>query len=474
MTPFADESDMSLPDNPHAPVILQHSSGSTGLQKGVQLSHAKVIQQCENYGKFIDYDIERDIVCSWLPLYHDMGLFTSWLMPLVLGGTVCLLDPFTWAQKPGSILELASQERGTLIWQPNFAFNLLADRVPADKLALMDLQHLRGITNCSEPVHQDTMGKFQSRFDAAGVQWQQLWSCYAMAENAFAVTATRGFEAYDAMLQVDAVAFADNRIFPARHGQPIKTIATCGRPIDDCSIRIVDDRRNVLADRMIGEIAISSLFLFDEYLHNPKATQAAFDNEGWYHTGDLGFMDSGHLYVTGRIKDLIIVGGRNFYPQDIESIVNTIEGVVPGRTVALGIENDSLGTEGVIVIAESREENPAVRDKISAMIRRQVVEDLDCSVSNVFIAPHMWLSKTSSGKIARQKNLARYLETQAKDHAERSNTITPPPQQEKSTPAKTPTWVAVAWGGALGLAFSIYLVMSLWSVDKSWVIYAGF
>ena len=243
--------------NCDSPAILQHSSGSTGMQKGVLLSHRKVIAQCRSYGEFINYDGARDVVCSWLPLYHDMGLFTTWLTPLVLGGSVCLLDPFTWVQKPSSILRLASKVGGTLIWQPNFAFSLLMDRVSEPELQTLDLEQVRGFTNCSEPVHQNVMAKFQTRFARCGVSWKHLWSCYAMAENAFAVTATSGLDSRDAAITVDAKAFANNQIEQARFGLAEKTLASCGKPVAGCQLRIVNPDRNVLADCQIGEIAIA-------------------------------------------------------------------------------------------------------------------------------------------------------------------------------------------------------------------------
>ncbi len=172
--------------------VIQYSSGSTGLQKCVALSHEMVIGQCESYGRFIGLDRARDVVCSWLPLYHDMGLFTSWLMPVIHGVPVWMVDPFEWVRQPESILGLISDVRGTLCWQPNFAFRMLASRLGREQVEGLDLSSVRGFTNCSEPISARTTREFIAAFRHIGLRESSLWSCYAMAENAFAVTAAGG------------------------------------------------------------------------------------------------------------------------------------------------------------------------------------------------------------------------------------------------------------------------------------------
>jgi len=455
--------------SPGAPAIVQHSSGSTGLAKGIRLSHEKVVNHCLAYGRFFDFSAEGDVICSWLPLYHDMGLFTSWLMPLIHGATVHFLDPFDWIQRPLSILRLAAMESGTLIWQPNFAFGLLASRVSDHELETLDLGKIRGFVNCSEPVTPLHMKAFLRKFGQCGVAPTQLWNCYGMAENGFAVTQTTGEEGMARTVEAGMESFAHGKAIPVKEG-PSRSIASCGKPIEGCQVKIVDDGLRPLEDGAVGEIAIKSPYLFDEYINNPTATGAAFDGEGWYLTGDLGFSLNGHLYVTGRKKDLLISGGRNFYPHDIEQICHGAPGVIPGRAVALGLDDDVLGTQRIVVIVESKSEDKKTLGAISETVRKLVYDELDCAVSEVLVVPHMWLLKTSSGKIARQPNLEKY-----RDHKSKLVPIhrAPAPGKLESVSPSSPLAVA-AWAFAVALVFYLFMLLVALSVNKSWIVYINF
>ena len=341
----------------HDAAVIQYSSGSTGMQKCVALSHDMVNEQIECHARFIGLDPGQDHISSWLPLYHDMGLFASWLMPVTCGVPVSMIDPFKWVKNPVSLLELIDERRATLTWLPNFAFKLLSNRITPERIASLDLSSLRGITNCSEPCSASTMQEFRETFARAGLRQDSLWVCYAMAENAFAVTASGGPNEEHRTVNVDVEAYAIGQAVPADEQRGIELVS-CGVPIDRCRLRIVDESRNDIEECRIGEIAITSPFLLNEYLGSPPQSAEAIDADGWYYTGDLGFLWKGRLYITGRKKDLLIVGGRNFYPQDIEAICNTVAGAIPGRCVALGIDDASLGTQKVLVIVESDLEEP--------------------------------------------------------------------------------------------------------------------
>ena len=447
--------------------VIQYSSGSTGLQKGVALSHEMVLGQCESYARFIGLDPERDRVCSWLPLYHDMGLFTSWLMPLVTGTPVSFMDPFQWVKQPLSLLSMIQETEGTLCWLPNFAFSLLAGRASGGEAHDLDLSCMRGFTNCSEPVRAAAMDVFYQAFAKSGLRREALWACYAMAENSFAVTAAGGPEEEPRNLRLSLGDYTQGRAVESPQDGQVELVS-CGVPIQGCEIRVVDEKRQLLEPDTVGEIAIRSPYLLKEYLNNPQATAKALDQEGWYYSGDLGFMLDGRLYVTGRQKDLIIVGGRNFYPQDIENVVNACPGAVPGRSVALGMEDEALGTQKVVVIVESHLDE-AERGKLAAAVRRQVFEELDCPVADVMVVGHMWLLKTSSGKIARLPNLARYQQ-----ELETRKAQTPVVAQPALPAHKAGLWETAAWSLAASLLIWFYFLFFVFGQNESWNVYAGF
>jgi fatty-acyl-CoA synthase len=441
--------------------VIQHSSGSTGLQKGVPLSHRMIQEQCASYARAIALSSDSDRICSWIPLYHDMGLFTTWLLPLLRAVPVAAIDPFEWVQSPSSFLRLITDFKGTLCWQPNFAYNLLASRTADEELASIDLSSMRGFSNCSEPVRAATHRAFAQRFAPYGLRPSALWVCYAMAENAFAVTAAGDDQTAAPVRSCDPIALSQGVAIPA-DSPPSVEIVSVGRPVDGCHVRIVGDARESLPDGRVGEVAISSDFMLREYYGNKEATSASIVGD-WFFSGDLGFMLDGQLHITGRKKDILIVGGRNFYPQDIEAICDGCTHAVPGRSVAMGTEDEQTGTERIIVLVESRSVDPKVLSVLALDVRRRVFEELDCALGEVHVVPHMWLLKTTSGKIARRPNLDRFR-----------TELAPPASPLKETP-ETSRGLALAqtlaW--SLLLATALYISMALLP-GLSWGIYAGF
>ena len=439
--------------------VIQHSSGSTGLQKGVPLTHRMIREQCLSYARAIALSPDSDRICSWIPLYHDMGLFTTWLLPLLHAVPVAAIDPFEWVQAPASFLRLISDFRGTLCWQPNFAYNLLAARADDEDLQGVDLSSMRGFSNCSEPVRASSHRVFAQRFSPYGLRPSTLWVCYAMAENAFAVTAAGDNQAPADVRTCDPVALSQGEVVPATSQRSVE-IVSVGRPIAGCQVKIVGPARETLADGRVGEIAIRSDYLLREYYRNPEATAAAIDGD-WYFSGDLGFLLHGELHITGRKKDILIVGGRNFYPQDIEAICDDCANAVPGRSVAMGTEDDQTGTERIIVLVESRMADPKAVSLLALEVRRRVFEELDCALSEVHVVPHMWLLKTTSGKIARRPNLERFR-----------SELAPAAKAEAPAASRGLNFVeSVLWTALLAIA--LYIGWAL-QPGLSWGIYAGF
>jgi acyl-CoA synthetase (AMP-forming)/AMP-acid ligase II len=387
--------------------FLQHSSGTTGLQKGIALSHRSVLNQIASYGAAIGLQA-TDRVVSWLPLYHDMGLIAGFIMPVAQAIPLVIMSPFHWVRDPLLLLQVISQYSGTLCWLPNFAYNFMAQRVREDALAGINLGTVRAFINCSEPVYAQSHRQFMARFSPCGLRPGTLATCYAMAENTFAVTQSRIGEATP-VDRIDRSALRDQNLAIPAQGEKSVEMLSCGKAIAGCQLRIVDEAFNNLPERTIGEIAIQSDSMLSGYYHREDLTaQALID--GWYRTGDLGYLDgNGELYITGRKKDLIIVGGKNVYPQDLEAIANEVAGVHPGRVAAFGVPDERLATETVVIVCEVDTTNDREIRTIDREIRRRVAQQTEVTIGRVEVVEAGWLIKSSSGKIARGANREKYL-----------------------------------------------------------------
>ena len=390
-------------------VLLQHSSGTTGLQKGVALSHQAVLNQVSTYANVLHIDPKSDVLVSWLPLYHDMGLIAGFLMPILSGLPLVLMSPFDWVRAPQRLMQAVSQYQGTLVWLPNFAYNFCATKIRPRHLEGVDLSSWRLVTNCSEPMRHDSQQLFLEAFKPYGFKESALGTSYAMAENTFAVT-QGGVDGPVRIDSVDRDSLQIDRIArPAVEGRPSIDMVSAGKPIPNTQVKIVDPEGNPLPDRQIGEIALLSDCMLTEYYHRPEATEKAF-LDGWYLTGDFGYMLDGEIYISGRKKDLIIVGGKNIYPQDLERIAYTVPGVHPGRAVAFGIFSQKMGTEQVMLVAEVDTDDPDEKQRIANEIRQVVTQDSAVALRHVHLVEDGWIVKTSSGKTARLANRDKFLE----------------------------------------------------------------
>ena len=391
---------------PADPFLLQHSSGTTGLQKPVLLSHRAVLEHVRLYGEAIRLT-DTDKIVSWLPLYHDMGLIAAFHLPLAFGIPAVQIDPFEWVQVPSILLEAVSRERGTISWLPNFAYNLMADKISDEDLDGVDLRSWRLVVNCSEPVRHESHQKFIERFRARGLNLAALSSCYAMAETTFAVTQTAP-ETEPAVFAADRAELSKGMAAPARTGRPDRLCVSSGRPIDGCRLKVVDENRREVADGTIGELAITSVSLFDGYRNYPEKTADVL-RDGWYFSGDYGFRRDGEYYVIGRKKDVIIVAGNNVYPEDVEDAVGKVDGVIPGRVIAFAEDNKDIGSEQVAVAAETNVEDDAGRKALKLAVVRAGMS-IDVTIAKVYLVPPRWLIKSSAGKPSRRANKERLLE----------------------------------------------------------------
>jgi fatty-acyl-CoA synthase len=402
-----------LTQSPDNIVLLQHSSGTTGLQKGVALSHRAVFNQLESYSQSILLNSSssgEDVIISWLPLYHDMGLIAGFILPILKRTHLVLMSPFDWVRAPHKLIHAITLYKGTLTWMPNFAYNFCAKKIRNADLVGTDLTSLRAIINCSEPMYWQSHQMFYERFNPYGLRSEALATCYAMAENVFAVT-MGGIETPVSVDRINRHRLVTQQIaHPTNNRNDQIKMLSAGKPIQNTQIKIIDNKGYLLTDRHVGEISLKSNCMLTNYYQRPDLTEEAF-HEGWYLTGDLGYMVDGELFITGRKKDLIIVGGKNIYPQDLEQIASEVPGVHPGRVAAFGIFNEITGTEDVVIVAEVDDE-VSPDGKIANEIRNQVTRSSDIALRNVKLVGRGWLLKTSSGKVARIANRNKYLNSE--------------------------------------------------------------
>ena len=416
--------EVGLPNQDISPehlAFIQHSAGTTGLQKGVALTHAAVLQQLDHLARALNLDPTSDRLYNWLPLYHDMGLIACFMLPMVCHMSVVMQSPLEWVMHPETMLQIVSEFRCTLAWMPNFAFQFIPRRTPRARWANYDLSSLRALINCSEPVRATSMQEFQTAFGPIGLKNQALQSSYAMAENVFAVTQSDVDSPHSpTRVFADGKEFRSaHRIVPVAEGTAGATsFVSSGRLLPNHEVRIVSDSGDALPDAQVGEILVKSDCLFTGYYNRSDLTALTIDS-GWYHTGDLGFSLDGELYVVGRKKDLLIVGGENIYPQDIEEIVASHPAIHDGRVIAMGVYNPDLGTEDIVAVAELESEELLMGIlEIEKEIRGRVVAGLGVAVRSIFLKPPKWIVKSTAGKTARSATREKLLREHPELNAE--------------------------------------------------------
>ena len=388
-------------------VLLQHSSGTTGLQKGVALSHQAVFNQLNSYGKSLGIT-EDDVIVSWLPLYHDMGLIAGFLMPILSGIPLVIMSPFDWVRAPYRLLQAISKYQATLTWLPNFAYNFCAQKIRDRHIEGMDLSSLRAVINCSEPVRWESHVAFYERFRDYGLKFEALQTSYAMAENVFSVTQSQ-LGSIPVVDEIDRESFMVERVAKnPLDGRPSMKMMSSGQPLENVRVKVVGEDRNEVPERIIGELALQSDCMLTGYFNRPDLTEKAF-RDGWYLTGDYGYISNGEVFVSGRKKDMIIVGGKNIYPQDLEALTYEVSGVHAGRSVAFGMFDETQGTEDVVVIAEVDSEDAEEQQRIADAIRLHVTKNSAIALRYVKVVGPKWILKTSSGKTTRSANKEKFL-----------------------------------------------------------------
>lgn len=388
--------------------LLQYTSGSTGDPKGAVLSHANLLANIRAWGGLIALD-STDVAVSWLPLYHDMGLIGAWLGSLYHGCPLVLMSPLDFLARPERWLWAFHRHRGTVAAAPNFAYELCLRHLADRDLDGLDLSSWRMAANGAEPVNPDTMSRFAAAFARYGLRAEALTPMYGLAECTVGLAVSppgRGLR----IDRVDRAAFeAGGRAQPAAadDARALRFVA-CGPPLPGHRVRITGEAGEVLPERRVGRLGFRGASACAGYHRNPEADQGLFDGE-WLDSGDYAYLADGELFITGRAKDLIIRGGRNLYPYELEQAVGELAGVRKGCVAAFGVADAQAGTEKLVVVAETRERDPAAR---RALVRRIVAlgaDLLEQPPDEVVLAPPHAVLKTSSGKIRRAEVRARYL-----------------------------------------------------------------
>jgi acyl-CoA synthetase (AMP-forming)/AMP-acid ligase II len=392
LTPEDLDGDAAVPALPEPEpddlALIQFSSGSTGDPKGICLSHHNIMSNIHAFQRRMEVTPSQDVVMSWLPLYHDMGLIGTMIGSVATRIPLVLASPIDFLRGPSFWFQLLSKYRATIAVAPQFAFNLCLRRVPPEKLAGdIDLSPLRVLLNGAEPIHPDAIRRFEKTYAPLGLRPGVVTPCYGLAEHTLAVAMNRYGE--------------ELRVHPVPDDGTSEAVSV-GPPVAGADVAILGQRGERLDSRTVGEIAVRSSSVGQGRLTETGMVPLA-DEDGWLHTGDLGFLADGELYVVGRAKDLIMAAGRNIHPHDLEQAASTVPGLRPGRVIAFGVDDEALGTQAVVLAGETRFRSPADQMKCATEVRRRILSGFDIAPRDVVLLPAGHVPLTSSGKPRRHQ-----------------------------------------------------------------------
>lgn len=396
-----------VPADSEATALIQYTSGSTGDPKGVVLSHANLLSNIRAMGEVMEAS-SSDVFVSWLPLYHDMGLIGAWLGSLYYGAPVVIMPPLAFLADPARWLWAIHRHRATLTAAPNFAYEFCLKNISDEDIKSLDLSTMRMMLNGAEQVSPGTIARFTQKFRRCGFRPEALAPVYGLAESSVGV-------AFPPVGRAPIIDRIDREILsrdgvarraPADDANALEFVA-CGRPLPGHEVRIVDDTGHEVADRREGRLQFKGPSVTQGYFRDEAKTRALFDGD-WLESGDRAYIALGDMFLTGRIKDLIIRAGRNIYPHELEEFVGNIEGVRKGCVAAFPSPDPSTGTERLIVLAETRLVDPEQLDNLRQRISEASTGILDLPPDEIILASPHAVPKTSSGKIRRSEARALY------------------------------------------------------------------
>jgi fatty-acyl-CoA synthase len=408
---IADVAGRDYPDlhviSEHDTVFIQYSSGTTGLKKGVEISQGALLEQIDAYRRAIGFD-ETSVVCNWLPMYHDMGLVCCFWLPLLTGARVTHMSNFNWLSSPEIFLASIESEAATHVWLPNFALSYMARWYNSTRHGVFDLSSLKMITNCSEPVTAGAQEAFIEAFAGCGITRRQLHSCFAMAETTFAITTTTG-RAGQRVVDVDP----GSLIIGGEVRPGARRLVCSGVPITGTRVRISSDSEAALPENRFGRIQTSSPSLASRYFKD-RVDLSSNISDGFFNTGDLGFLQDDHLFVVGREDDMIVAHGVNHDPAAIEESMIDLEGVIPGRVAVFGAPVRDAATNDVVVLCESRFTRQTETEALEARIKQHILARFNFLPAIVRAQASGSLVKSSSGKMARSVIRREFLQESAR------------------------------------------------------------
>ncbi len=396
--------------------LLQYTSGSTGDPKGVTLTNANLLATMRAIGHALKMG-PGDVGISWLPLYHDMGLIGAWLTLLLHGVPLVVMSPLAFLTRPERWLQAISRHKGTITAAPNFAYELCVRKASEKGMEGVDLSSMRAALNGAEPVNPETLERFYQRFGKYGFRREAMMPVYGLAEASLAVTMSpvmRGAVVDHVEREIFAT---EGRAVPTESRDNAIAFVSSGFPVDKHDVMIVDADGKEVADRTEGFLWFRGPSATSGYYKNGEATvklfpagAAASESEfAWVNSGDRAYRAEGEIYVTGRVKDIIIKGGRNLYPHEVEELAARAEGTRKGCVVAFGLKDEANGTEKLVIVAESRASDAESRAAIAAAINEQVTQGLGLPPDRVELIPPGSIPKTSSGKLRRDETKQLYV-----------------------------------------------------------------
>jgi 1-acyl-sn-glycerol-3-phosphate acyltransferase len=395
--------------------LLQYTSGSTGNPKGVTLTHANLLANMRAVGEAVQMG-PGDVGVSWLPLYHDMGLIGAWLTLLHYGIPLVVMSPLAFLTRPERWLWEFHKHRGTIAAAPNFAYELCVRKIQDKDLEGLDLSSWRAALNGAEPVNPETLERFEERFSRYGFRREALLPVYGLAEASLAVTVPP-LDRGPRIDRVDRETFtAQGRAVPVTEEQNAIAFVSCGKVVPDHEILILNEKSEEVPERTEGFLWFRGPSATSGYFNNESATSELFARapqsenlHPWVNSGDRAYLADGELFVTGRVKDIIIKGGRNLYPHEVEELAGRAAGIRKGCIVAFGLRDEGAGTEKLVVVAETRESDSAKRAEIAADVTDKVARGLGLPPDRVELIPPGSIPKTSSGKLRREETRQLYL-----------------------------------------------------------------
>ena len=413
--------------------LLQYTSGSTGDPKGVTLTHANLLANMRAIAEAVEMG-PSDVGVSWLPLYHDMGLIGAWLTLLLQGVPLVVMSPLAFLTRPERWLQAVSKHKGTIAAAPNFAYELCVRKISDKSMEGVDLSSWRAALNGAEPVNPETLERFTNRFAKYGFRREALLPVYGLAEASLGVT----FPPIGRGPKVDRVErerfTTEGRAVTARaEDENAISFVSSGVALPGQEVLLADENGKAVPERTEGFLWFRGPSATSGYYKNAEATAKLFERgpaiaDGefpWVSSGDRAYQADGEIYITGRVKDIIIKGGRNLYPHEVEELASRANGIRKGCVVAFGLKGHDTGTEKLVIVAESREQDRAKRASVVAAINDEVTRGLGLPPDRVELVRPGSIPKTSSGKLRRDETKQLYL----------AGTL---------SAAKPPAWVQIA------------------------------